>query len=691
MFRKLEKVEMGVEDLFIRHYDRMLGWALHLTDHRAEQAEDLVHDAFVQLTLSPPDFAAIENFDGYLFVVLRNLHRYQLQRGTRGPIGPESTVDYDSAEAGLKAADPRQQLQVVEELRLTCRYACERKESSKAGSVLILRFFHGYYPGEIAGILCVSRPAVKELLRAARAEAKLYIADPARLDFIAGSAAENNFEIKTGSSIDEVVSGLRRAIYTSRQGCCPERNHLREIYDAQRPELLTPPLLGHIVSCPACLEEVNRLLNLPPLSDRDPNDMLGPDRIERGSGKGGSQSPFGSGSKSRARRISLQRYRRRLREVYEHEPRELRIAVNGFVLAQQEVAAAVNKQTLGIEVAEELALIEVLSEQGVRLLALHVQPPPAGQFEQRARAELSDGRTIEVTLSFCGSWPHLEIVYECRTSDCGLRSADCGLEADRDDPGLAPSTLNDFSLEPQSLWPKLKSATRNPQSAINWLLRPVTITVLLVMLLVAVVLGQKLGLWLHRATPSAIPSSRESRPGKPQPDTPPSVTPNAEPNSGGGRLTPSPTASPAVHAMATAELEIELLRLLQQAKADLHEQIEVKRTPQNKLRVEGIIETDARKAELLFALAAVRGHPAVESRCKPSPKPSTSASHRLPLRPSRSSNATRSPISDCRWMRNCAVTSPRAESRWKRLTKRSGALPPQRSRIHARRRATPEP
>lgn len=48
------------------------------------------------------------------------------------------------------------------------------------------------------------------------------------------------------------------------------------------------------------------------------------------------------------------------------------------------------------------------------------------------------------------------------------------------------------------------------------------------------------------------------------------------------------------------------------ARADLNEQIEVRRTPQGKLRVEGVIETSARKAELLVSLASLRNNPAVE-------------------------------------------------------------------------------
>ncbi|MBS1812156.1 MAG: hypothetical protein JST84_28590 [Acidobacteria bacterium] len=135
MFRKvaqsIRRTEAFVEELFLQRYEQMLEWALHLTGHCAAQAEDLVPDAFVQLTLSPPDFKAVENLDGYLFVVLRNLHRSQMQRAMRGPTGPESLVNYDSAAASLKSADPREHWQAVEELQQFCRYASLRKESSK--------------------------------------------------------------------------------------------------------------------------------------------------------------------------------------------------------------------------------------------------------------------------------------------------------------------------------------------------------------------------------------------------------------------------------------------------------------------------------------------------------------------------------------------------------------------------------
>jgi hypothetical protein len=85
----------------------------------------------------------------------------------------------------------------------------------------------------------------------------------------------------------------------------------------------------------------------------------------------------------------------------------------------------------------------------------------------------------------------------------------------------------------------------------------------------------------------------------------PSLSPKAsvEPNA----LSPNP-----VTPVASAELEVEVLRLLHEAGADLGEQITVKRTAGGPVRVSGIVETDQRKAEILAALNSVAGNPAVQ-------------------------------------------------------------------------------
>jgi hypothetical protein len=71
-----------------------------------------------------------------------------------------------------------------------------------------------------------------------------------------------------------------------------------------------------------------------------------------------------------------------------------------------------------------------------------------------------------------------------------------------------------------------------------------------------------------------------------------------------------PVASAPV--LATAAMEVEVLRLLNSAGADLGEQVSVTRNPAGELRVEGIVETEQRKHELLIALAPLAGKAAVK-------------------------------------------------------------------------------
>jgi RNA polymerase sigma factor (sigma-70 family) len=150
---KLSKPQSSHEELFMQRYERLRSWALHLVLGDQQQAEDLLHDAFIHFTLHKTLIEHVQNLDAYLNTMLRNLHLSQARRLARTPLGHLSLLDYDSADIGLQSIDPRDQIKVQDELRMICRYSCIRKQTSKAGSVLILRFFHGYYPAEIARIL----------------------------------------------------------------------------------------------------------------------------------------------------------------------------------------------------------------------------------------------------------------------------------------------------------------------------------------------------------------------------------------------------------------------------------------------------------------------------------------------------------------------------------------------------------
>lgn len=119
----------------------------------------------------------------------------------------------------------------------------------------------------------------------------------------------------------------------------------------------------------------------------------------------------------------------------------------------------------------------------------------------------------------------------------------------------------------------------------------------------------------------------------PTPKASPQISPASSPLA---KLNPS-TVPLLVQPVATADLEVEALRLLNQVGADLGEQISVKRTSEGRLQIFGIVETEQRKTEILNALAPLIGYPAVRIEIQtvaeavatqshtPTPSPSTRA------------------------------------------------------------------
>jgi hypothetical protein len=76
------------------------------------------------------------------------------------------------------------------------------------------------------------------------------------------------------------------------------------------------------------------------------------------------------------------------------------------------------------------------------------------------------------------------------------------------------------------------------------------------------------------------------------------------------RVPPSPsTSTPPV---ASAELEVDVAYLLNRAKADRNEQVNLTRSAGGSLRVEGVVESQERKDDFLRALASVFNNPAVK-------------------------------------------------------------------------------
>jgi hypothetical protein len=291
---------------------------------------------------------------------------------------------------------------------------------------------------------------------------------------------------------DELLSEIRVTIFNSRQGDCLTHEHLEKLYvddDASRIDHVT---LGHIVSCPQCLDGVNQLLGLPSLSERFPTDTLGTDTRSKGGGGGDGAGGTGGGQVSKR---EMQRCRKRARDVFEHRPSELCISVNGYLIADQKVGSELSEQTLSINIGEKIDFIEIFSEQDIRLLLVCVEElPPNRAYRRSTRVQLSDDRTLEATLSFSYPWPTLQVVYfdPLRNAE-SAEQLNRAIEADTI-PQLMPAAVakNEEQNSQHRSRPRraLNALAQFWRSFINrgfWL-RPGTITALVALILVGALL-----------------------------------------------------------------------------------------------------------------------------------------------------------------------------------------------------------
>ncbi len=391
------------EELFISRYASLRDQALRLADRNATEAEDLLHDAFIHFCLSGTPVEDIQNLDGYLYTMLRNLRLSQVRRLARTPLGHLSLIDYDSAEAGLNSVDPRDKIKAQDELRAICQYACMRKATSKAGSVLILRFYHGYYPNEIAQILRSPRSAVDKLLQTARREARVYKCDQNALTFLHAGKPTASPQFAFGQISTDILSEVRTASFEQPDDDCPKVS-FRELYESDGERPITAGAMSHLAACKVCLDSVNEILGLPNLASRTTIDELKQNDKTPKSGGGG-----GGGMTSTD--LFLKRSRAKLKQVFEHKPEELLISVNGFIVGSQRINSEMSELAFSVNVDERIGFVEVFSERDVCLLFQSLEPPPDGVAVQPAKVELSDGRQLELSLDFTEAWPQLFASY----------------------------------------------------------------------------------------------------------------------------------------------------------------------------------------------------------------------------------------------------------------------------------------
>lgn len=428
---KRHHVEQSAEEFFIERYDQMLIWALQLTGQDSELAEDLLHDLFIEFTLNFVDPGSIDNPDGYLYVMLRNLHLAHQRRATRNRLVQLGIVEYDSAVIGLETIDFRDQLSAQEDLLRICVYACARKETAKIASVLILRFFHGYYPDEIMQVAKCARAAVDNWLKVARGEAKARLEENGKLAFInkMESVPKDVPEISASEYRNDpegFLKKLREMIFRSRQGSCFSPKETKVLYQRDRQTPLECRQLAHLVSCSTCLDRVNGLLGLALLKDRSAAETLNRNPRNKGGGqghgggsnggdgrnRGGSDHGSGSGSEGTMDERLLRKLRRKVKDTLAHKPNELCIAVNGYELGSQLVTAERSELNLVVDRSEDINFVEIYSEQKIRFMLFNIDRlPPAGPGELSKLIKLSNERLLKLTLRFTNPSPTIQVVY----------------------------------------------------------------------------------------------------------------------------------------------------------------------------------------------------------------------------------------------------------------------------------------
>ncbi len=389
------------ERAFVSRYRLLLRAARRLTEGDSEAADDLLHDAFVQFVGAQPDLGGIGHLDGYLTTLLRNLRVSRLRRRANQAGAQVAVEEYDSVDRALEQVDPHQALAARDALMRVCTFACQRKATSRGASILILRFFHGFYPTEVERIANGPARTIRRLLADARVEARASLTASPR-----PREAGRNDNVLVPSlpaltSLDPaaMVRALREAIFQTRTPPCPAPSTIANWY--RRPgTMLETGDLAHVASCRRCLTRICATLGVPPPDERWPFEP--PD--DNGS------------SDSAARTVAAPRpirkaKRRGLRDLLEHQPRELQIAVNGLPAGSLRVAAADNRVRWALRLEEPLAFIEVHSEQGQRMLLLNVASPADGGVVQRASVRLTHDRLIEATLDFAGLQPTLTVQY----------------------------------------------------------------------------------------------------------------------------------------------------------------------------------------------------------------------------------------------------------------------------------------
>jgi DNA-directed RNA polymerase specialized sigma24 family protein len=578
------------EDLFLERYDRLVSAGAALTNGDREAARELVHEAYVQFVVARPRLDGIAHLDGYLFITLRNLHISRVRRSMRAIHEPLALLDFDSAAIGLNTFPAARSLHAADELRWICQYSLRRRPEGRAASAFLLRYFLDHRPSEIALVLHAPIATVHKLLHVARADARAALAR---------SAVSTRAAVPSGSHVPDLQE-LRQAIFEAPIGSCLPHVRLVSLYTDTAP--VDVASLAHIVGCRSCLRRVHAVLGFPPRTDDDPGDS--------GSSIGGS-----SASSRREPRTPAE-CRDTAAVTLEHRPKELRVAVNGLAMGMQRVAGPYNDQLIRLGAHDTVAFVEIFSEQDVRLLLLNADPlTAAGAARQSARVALSGCRELEVVLDLSDLAPTLRVAYRdpffADIED--LNSLESGDIAGSRDAHLA---LTHTSATAQAVRQRRSSWFWPPwriRMARRWRGAPIPLRFALAGVLLGLLLAnpsQTLAAVDHMRrvivetvvqvidwmrAPAVLPSRSLMWPAEAAPAIAPS-------RAGAGGTSDPAGAAEEPSGIELSEMALEAFRRLDGAGALTNEQVGVTQGPDRRLHIDGVIESEARRDELIGLL-----------------------------------------------------------------------------------------
>lgn len=410
--------------LYCEKYAWLMRWALHFCNKDRSAAEDLVQDVFMQMLVSWPAFQAADEPEKLLYTYLKYSFLLKCRKDRRYSFQTLSAIDFESLHLSLRRETFAHSLDLQDGLRRIVNYLNWRKQQTKAASVLLLRFIHGFFPSEIMQIAILNRRSVDTGLAQAREESKSYLAHPGKVQAMYRSAPPSQLPAQPVLAPEAFVLALRTAVFDSGYGECLPEAVLRARYLGSSPRAIECDLLAHIVSCRKCLNLVSRWCKLPSIDNRIPEEAWGFATKEKlaaehshamsGLERQFAKSEFGKRPASNREQalFSMHGGEQRFRVAHEHHPKALLIAVDGQLIAARDISSMTSQLNIELAATAPKELIEVMSEQELPLLTLPVlcgpgEGPPCVESE----GTLAEGQRVHIAVRFLARSVLLEVNY----------------------------------------------------------------------------------------------------------------------------------------------------------------------------------------------------------------------------------------------------------------------------------------